>query len=89
MAGVRSGVGSQKRAAKAAGNQLTQRLLVDIALQNRQTVKMGTHAANQHVITVKHQMLWRNGRGQQFVTVANVFGGIFGGDMFEHHFQAR
>ena len=48
---------------------------------------MRANTANQHVVAVKHQVLWRNGRSQKFVTIAYVFGSIFGGDMLEHHFQ--
>ena len=47
---------------------------------------MRANTANEHMVAVKHQMLRRDGCGQQFVAVAHVFSGIFGGDMFEDHF---
>ncbi|MNV22211.1 hypothetical protein D3C71_1131720 [compost metagenome] len=87
MTSVRRRVGPEEDTGKTAGNQLTQRLLVDITLEDWQAVKVRAHAADQHVIAVEHQMLWGNGCGQQFVTVAHVLCRIFGRDVFKDHFQ--
>ena len=38
VACMRSGVGAEERAAESAGDQFTQRLLVDIALEDRQAI---------------------------------------------------
>ena len=88
MAGMGSGIRAEESAVKTAGNQFAQRLLVNIAFQDRQTIKVGTHAANQHMVAVEHQVLRGDGGRQQLVTVAYVFSGIFGRDVFEDHLQA-
>ena len=45
--------------------------------------------AHQHVVTVKHQVLWRNGGGDKIVAVTHVLCRVFGGDMLEDHLQRR
>ena len=87
MAGVRRGIGTEERAGEPAGDQLTQRLLVDVALEDRQTVEVRAHPAHQHVVTVKHQVLWRNGGGDEIVAVTHVLCRVFGGDMLKDHLQ--
>ena len=87
MTRMRCGIRAQKRAGETAGNQFAQRLLVNVTLEDRQAVQMWTYTANQHVVTVKHQMLWRDGGGDKLVTVADILSGIFGGDVLEDHFE--
>ena len=89
MTGMGRGVGAEEGALKAAGNQFAQRLLVDIAFEDRQAVEVRTHAAHQHMVAVEHQVLRGDGGRQKFIAITHVLRGIFGGDMFKHHFQTR
>ncbi len=41
------------------------------------------------MVAVKHQVLWRDGGGNQFIAIADILCGIFGGDVFKHHFKRR
>ncbi|VDZ83744.1 Uncharacterised protein [Kluyvera intermedia] len=89
MASMRRGVSAEESTGKTAGNQFTQRLLVDVTLKNWQAVKVRAYAANQHMIAVKHQVLWCNRGGNKVIAIAHVFRRVFGGDMFKHDLQAR
>ena len=48
-----------ERAGEPAGNQFAQRpLVVNVALENRQTVQVRVLPPTSVMVTVKHQMLW-------------------------------
>lgn len=49
---------------------------------------MRTNTADQHMVTVEHQMLRGDSGRQQFIAVTHILGGIFGGDMLKDHLQA-
>ncbi|MNB88513.1 hypothetical protein D3C75_355290 [compost metagenome] len=89
VTGMRGRVGAEEDAIAAAGDQLTQRLLVDVALEDRQAVQVRAHAAHQHMVAVEHQVLRGDGGGQALIAVPYVVSRIFGGDVFKHHFQPR
>ena len=48
---------------------------------------MWTHATNQHMVAVKHQMLRSDGGSQPFISVTDIVGSIFGGDVLKNDFQ--
>ena len=48
---------------------------------------MWTHATNQHMVAVKHQMLRSDGGSQPFISVTDIVGSVFGGDMLKNDFQ--
>src|SRR5690606_35585248 len=61
--GVGGGVCAQEKLGIAAGGGMNQRLLMDIALENGQAVKVGANASSEHGVAVKEQMLGGNGGG--------------------------
>ncbi len=60
-----------------------------IPFEDRQAIQMRANAANQHMVTIKHQMLWGNGRGEETIAFFDIGSRFFGGDMLKHHFQLR
>ena len=56
-------------------------------LEHWQTEVMGPDAADQQMVAVHQQMLWRNGRRQVGATLADKINGLTGGDMFQHHLE--
>ena len=77
----------RKKLGITADSRMNQRVLVDIALQDRQAEIVGTNTANQHVVTVIHQVLGRNGRANIGTGFGDKGHGIVGSDVFHHHFS--
>ena len=61
---------------------------MNIAFEYRQAVQVRTNTADQHMVTVEHQMLRGDSGRQQFIAVTHILGGIFGGDMLKDHLQS-
>src|SRR5690606_3778531 len=53
--GVGGRIRTQEELGIAADSNLLKRLLMDVALQNGQTVEVGTNTAHQHMVAVVHQ----------------------------------
>src|SRR5471030_1583357 len=85
--GVRSGIGTEEEAISAAGDYVTQRFLMNITFKNRQAEKVWSHAAYQHMVAVKHQVLRRNGSTKILITFENILSRIFGSDVFEYNLK--
>ena len=84
---MRRRIRTEEYSIKTAGDQFTQCLLVNIAFEDGETIQVRTHATNQHMVAVKHQMLRSDGGSQPFISVTDIVGSIFGGDVLKNDFQ--
>lgn len=89
MLEVRRRVGAEEETVRAAGHRLTQRFLMDVALEDRQAEQVWANAADQHVVAVEHQVLRGDGGAEETVACLHVLRRFFGGDVFEDDFQFR
>lgn len=89
MLEVRRGVGTEEETIRAAGDRLTQRFLMDIALEDRQAEQVWANASDQHVVAVEHQVLWRDGGAEETIACLHILRRFFGGDVLEDDLQLR
>lgn len=85
---MRRGVGAEEETIRTAGDRLTQRFLVDIALEDRQAEQVWANAAHQHVVAVEHQVLWRDGGAEETIACLHILRRFFGGDVLETIFSS-
>ena len=59
------------------------------ALQHRQAIKVGTHAAYKNSIAVVKQMVRGNRGARMRCTALHILRRLFGGDVLKHNFEFR
>ena len=83
---MRRGIGAKKKFGVATGGTRTQRFLMHVALEHRQTEQVWPHTADQHVVAVVQEVLHGQRGGDCCRRRLHKLNGFTCGDMFEHHF---
>ena len=89
MCRMRCAVGTQEELLAAAGRRLHQGQAVGFALQNRQAVKVRTHAAQEDGVAVEQQVLGRDGGSQKVIGRSHVLGRLLGRHVFHDDLEFR
>ena len=86
-AGMGCGIRPQEESRASPGHGIEQRLLMDIALEDWQTIKVWPDPASEQVVAVVKKMVGGNGGGQPVVLFVDTRQGFGGGDVLQHDAQ--
>src|SRR5690606_39504562 len=81
------GIGPQEELGIAAGGGFDQRLLVGVALKDRQAVVVGPDATRQHMVAVVKQVVCCDRGSDVGRGFADKSGRFAGSNVFQHHPQ--